>query len=663
MKTVSVVLVSLALTMFFAAGALADTTDTYVYRTLLSPANEVPPVNSDASATVLVWLHVVRDDSGKITGGSVDFRADYKFSSQATITGFHIHPAPAGVNGPVAIDSGLSGTNSITTDASGVGTILRQTVISPSNAAQFAAFTGILNAPDQFYANIHTTTNPGGIMRAQLAPADVTVLRADLSPLNETPPITGLNASGSSSITVYASRDASGTITSGTVRFDVAFAFPGSINFTGTHIHAGAAGVAGPIVINPGVANFTSDTGSGSITAFADVPSTSTAGLAALEGLFKNPSGFYSNLHTSVNPGGAIRGPLQRTDTIVLRSVMSAANETPPIAGLTATGASKVTLYVARDGSGEIASGTAVFDTSVNGFPANTDFTGLHIHSGLAGVAGPVIISSGLSATNDVLSPSGSANVMRSVDVASSNANGVATLRGLLATPANYYINIHTTVNPGGAVRGQLALTGAPQMTLFLDPDFYVAETTTVPGQNGGAWGMITFANFLSGGYDGGGMFGPGGGTPGFGAFYLATAKTVTINISAQAVNGGGPSQIGVSLRDFNGNLIGSEVTATGLFSATQSLPPGFYVVVVRGIGPAAGAFQFSAGTDLLTAGGISGGYVTPVSAGFGAFNTGGSRQQVTIQAFSTALYGQFAAGNLTITLKDSKGNVIARTQ
>lgn len=71
-----------------------------------------------------------------------------------------------------------------------------------------------------------------------------------------------------------------------------------------------------------------------------------------------------------------------------------------------------------------------------------------HIHKGAAGVNGPVVIP--FSAPPD----------------AAGNAAGTATADAALiadirANPQNYYVNIHTTDYPDGAVRGQLS-AGAP---------------------------------------------------------------------------------------------------------------------------------------------------------------------------------------------------------
>ncbi|MBM3793308.1 MAG: CHRD domain-containing protein [Acidobacteria bacterium] len=54
-----------------------------------------------------------------------------------------------------------------------------------------------------------------------------------------------------------------------------------------------------------------------------------------------------------------------------------------------------------------------------------------------------------------------------------------AEVNGLLANPEGYYLNLHTTANPGGAVRGQLAaaITSRPRVPSALVP---VSERTPV---------------------------------------------------------------------------------------------------------------------------------------------------------------------------------------
>lgn len=68
--------------------------------------------------------------------------------------------------------------------------------------------------------------------------------------------------------------------------------------------------------------------------------------------------------------------------------------------------------------------------------------TAAHIHEGAAGTEGPVKV--GLEAPK-----SGTVKGCKSADA--------AVIQGIMQHPANYYVNVHTTAFPKGAVRGQLA--------------------------------------------------------------------------------------------------------------------------------------------------------------------------------------------------------------
>ena len=264
MKTLTRFILSLVLLVGLSAVvSVADTTDTVVFRTLLSPANEVPPVTGlDASGVAIVWVHVVRDMGGNITSGSVDFQVDYSFPGTVEIVGLHIHSGPAGVNAPVVISSGISGAESIMDDT-GTGTIVRQAFVSSGDPAAFDAMVALLSQPDQFYVNLHTSVNPGGALRGQLRAADVLVVRAAMSPANEVPPVEGLDADGSASITIYATRDSASAMTSASVNFDVQYRFPGEVEIVGLHIHSGPAGVNAPVVISSGISGTNSVMDSG----------------------------------------------------------------------------------------------------------------------------------------------------------------------------------------------------------------------------------------------------------------------------------------------------------------------------------------------------------------------------------------------------------------
>ena len=79
----------------------------------------------------------------------------------------------------------------------------------------------------------------------------------------------------------------------------------------GAHIHPGAAGVNGGVLVNtgltPGTAVGVSD---GAITYTATNVAVSAANL---QGIVNNPAGYYFNVHSPTNPGGFARGQLQRS--------------------------------------------------------------------------------------------------------------------------------------------------------------------------------------------------------------------------------------------------------------------------------------------------------------------------------------------------------------
>ena len=355
------------------AGTLsADTVETLFFRADLSTANEVPPVTGvDASGRALIALHVQRNDAGAVVSGVVDFDVDTSFAEAVTVTGLHIHEAPFGVNGAVVISSGLSGSNTV--EAQGSGNLFLQ--VNADSGDALAALIGILANPDNFYVNLHTISHPAGNIRGQLTQIETLVLRSLLDPASEVPPVAGLDAKGSGSLYILATRNAAGSIAAGTVMFDISYMFPGMASFTGLHIHSGIAGVSGPVVISSGLSaadNEGSESGTGTISRKVEV--TSGTALETLNSLFSDPSGFYLNLHTTVNPGGAIRGQLQATSETSVQVTMTPDQEVPPVTGLEASGLAKFSVHVTRDAMGEVDSGTAVFDVNYR-FPSSTEFS------------------------------------------------------------------------------------------------------------------------------------------------------------------------------------------------------------------------------------------------------------------------------------------------
>ena len=170
MHRIPTVLLALAACVFLPASDDNDTAPSaaapLVFSAQLFPANEVPPVGGTESTgrgAVQVQFNVTRDASGAISSATATFYFQLTgFPAGTTIQGAHIHPAPAGTNGPVIISTGLTATNTVTVP-SGTGDFTFTNVpVDPALAQQ------ILNNPAAFYFNVHSPANPGGFARGQL---------------------------------------------------------------------------------------------------------------------------------------------------------------------------------------------------------------------------------------------------------------------------------------------------------------------------------------------------------------------------------------------------------------------------------------------------------------------------------------------------------------
>ena len=137
----------------------------------LSPANENPPIanaESTGSGTATIDMILAKDGSGTVTGAVVNF-------SQVTLTGFpsttvvniaHIHTGTSTQNGGILVNTSLAPGDLVLTN--GAGSFARTNIATLTNDASQA----IINNPAGFYFNVHTSLNPGGVMRGQLVRAN-----------------------------------------------------------------------------------------------------------------------------------------------------------------------------------------------------------------------------------------------------------------------------------------------------------------------------------------------------------------------------------------------------------------------------------------------------------------------------------------------------------
>jgi hypothetical protein len=213
---------------------------------------------------------------------------------------------------------------------------------------------------------------------------------------------------------------------------------------TASHIHQGAAGVAGPVVVpffQPGINA-------------ASLPDTlsAVAGCVAVDaGLARriaaSPRDWYVNIHTADFPAGAIRGQLHRARHLdldlphQLGARLRGANEVPPAdpdgrgLALVETGRTRVCFAVAWT---RIA--PPIF---------------AHIHRGPAGVNGPVVV---LFFDVPELAGAPTAALPDTVSAAAGCVGGQdpALLRDIRRHPGQYYSNVHNLDFVPGAIRGQL---------------------------------------------------------------------------------------------------------------------------------------------------------------------------------------------------------------
>lgn len=582
--------------------AYADTLETVFFRADMTTANEVPAVTgANVAARAIITAHIRRNDAGTIVSGLVDFDVDYNFvDNEGTFTGLHIHDGVAGANGGVTINTGLANADGI--PASGTGNILRQA--SATSTAALATLNSMLVDPSRHYVNLHTTAHTGGVVRAQLSRAEMRISRVVMDPANEVPAVTS-DGRGTGNLTFLATRDANGTITAGTVSFETTYNFGSPVTFSGWHIHTGVAGVNGAVVINTGVAATNADVvnvTTGVIRRRVDV--TTGAALTALQGIFANPANYYLNIHTTVNTGGVMRGQLEDTFVNSYHVTMSTANEVPAVTGLEASAIAKLSVYSTRNSAGLANSGTVIFDVSHN-FPAGTIFTGLHIHTGGAGVNGGVSINTGIGGAATVTSTTGVGNIYRAVDVSPLGAAALTAMQGLLANPAGFYINLHTTTNTGGAVRGQLgSALNAPVVPVggvTNNASYNLAGTTVAPGSIAAVFGsdmtngsVCIFTQGCNPRFEAGTMTSSMAGT------------SATVNGVAAPIFYATPGQIGIQIPvETTGATATLLIKAEGLASAPQTInlepaAPGIFTVASDGRG--AGSITHTNGLPVSSA-------------------------------------------------------------
>jgi hypothetical protein len=144
--------------------------------------------------------------------------------------------------------------------------------------------------------------------------------------------------------------------------------------------------------------------------------------------------GLYVTAGTAANPNGELRGQIAPTNVAVIFSVLNGAQEVPSVAG-NAAGVAATTV-----------------DTVANTLTVHVHATGVddasaaEVDDGAAGATGPQVAA----LTRDDVDPGHWSTQLAEVsaaDIAAFKAN-------------NCYVNVMTTADPHGAIRGQIEFTG-----------------------------------------------------------------------------------------------------------------------------------------------------------------------------------------------------------
>ncbi len=381
----------------------------------LTPEQETHSVTSNGSGTASLML----------TDGGVAFKLTVD-SLNDPINAAHFHRGPLGTNGPVVrtITQGFDGNTAV-----GFWTSDDSEPLTDSLIADLIA--------GNIYFNIHTASYPAGEVRGQVQLSGGWGFTANLDTAQQNHPVTN-DASGSAAL----------TLTDAGLAFKLtAEGLSGPM--TAAHFHNAPAGQDGPVVRTIS-GDFDGNTASGLWTGDDSEPLTKEMIKELLTG------NLYLNVHTAANPAGEIRGQVLLSEGTSLSTGLTDEQEVHTV-DTSATGTANFTLTDAG----------LAFNVTVEGLSG--PIQAAHFHNAAAGVDGGVVRT----ITNDFdgNTASGLWTPMDTEPLTDQLIDEL--LRG------NLYLNIHTTNNPAGEVRGQIYGSGGTDLTASLTPEQEVHNVTS----------------------------------------------------------------------------------------------------------------------------------------------------------------------------------------
>jgi CHRD domain-containing protein len=149
-----------------ATSAAPAAATTVTFKADLKSTNEVPPISNDeksGTGTATVTFDLTRSAAGAITAAKAKFDVVLSgFPTTTAITLGHIHKGAAGANGGVSVGFKTDAPNPINLTTGGTTIAKADITVDPALAQQ------IIDDPAGYYVNIHSATNPGGVVRGQL---------------------------------------------------------------------------------------------------------------------------------------------------------------------------------------------------------------------------------------------------------------------------------------------------------------------------------------------------------------------------------------------------------------------------------------------------------------------------------------------------------------
>lgn len=368
----------------------------YTYE--LNGGQEVPPVTTTGAGAGMISID--RDQTN----------AHYMLvvsNLSSPFSAAHFHNGSPGTNGSVIYDI----TDSFNSFGGAYG------YWDDQSAPPFDA--GPLFRAHDVYVNVHTNTFPAGEIRGNIIRSsnlfnelpfdpgfsDDLILKAIMTGGNENPPVI-TDAVGLATVFFEADKNSA--------KINVtAHGLSGPI--TGAHIHEADPGNNGPVIIP--------------LNNVGNRIQMEINNIDPLDLISLMNGSTYVNIHTDENPNGEIRGQLNLEQDISLVAYLNGEEEVPEVE------TDAVGLAVIHYTVGQLA---ISINAQVTGL--SSEITGAHLHAGMPGENGPVILDLGEIRDGNRISGT--------MDATIENLNALFS--------GNVYINVHTADNPGGEIRGQL---------------------------------------------------------------------------------------------------------------------------------------------------------------------------------------------------------------